>query len=352
MTDISEKILDTLNSTIMCLDTSGTITYINPAGEFLFDSSADSLTGRPFESLLSRVETNSIIDKLHLFRDLEQTVTEHQAQLMLADGRSKLVDYSIYALDRDSDGEAIMVEIRPLERHQEMAQEALRSMQKQVSQHFARGIAHEIKNPLGGIRGAAQLLDRELGEAGLREYTEVIIGEVDRLQVLIDNMLVPAKTINRQAVNILEILEHIRKLLETAEPHRFEFYRDYDPSIPEFRADRNLLIQAFLNLALNAVQAIADDGKITFKTRIDRNVTINKIMHPLVIRIDIIDNGKGIPEDITDTLFLPMVTGRPEGSGLGLPIAQEIISRHGGIIKVENSPQGTVFRTLLPLEPA
>lgn len=352
MTDFSDKILDTLNSTIMCLDASGNIIYVNSPAEILFDSSAASLTGKPFQSLLSQVEPSSIIEKLQNFRDSEQTVTEHQAQIMLADGRCKLVDYSIYSLERDSDSRITLIEIRPLERHQEIAQEALSNMQKQVSQLFARGIAHEIKNPLGGIRGAAQLLDRELDEAGLKEYTEVIIGEVDRLQVLIDNMLVPVSTTNRETVNILEILEHIRKLLETAEPDSFVFHRDYDPSIPEFKADRNLLIQAFLNLALNAVQALGNDGQITFKTRIDRNITIYKVKHPLVIRVDIIDNGKGIPRDIIDTLFLPMVTDKPEGSGLGLPIAQEIISRHGGIIKIEDSPIGTVFRTLLPLEQA
>jgi len=170
--------------------------------------------------------------------------------------------------------------------------------------------------------------------------------------VLIDNMLGPGSSIDKQPVNILEVLEHIRKLLQTAEPDRFKFRRDYDPSIPGILADRNLLIQALLNLALNAVQALGEDGQITFKTRIDRQVTIGKIMHPLAVQIDIIDNGKGISEDLCDTLFLPMVTDKAEGSGLGLPIAQEIISRHGGIIKTERSSTGTIFRTLLPLEQA
>ncbi|MCP4430741.1 MAG: PAS domain-containing protein [Gammaproteobacteria bacterium] len=346
----SDKILDTLNSAIMCLDACGTVVYVNFPGEILFDCSAVALIGKPFEDLLSSVEPNNIIEKIRCFDQSKQTLTEREAQLRLSDGRSKLVDYSIYALDNDSNTAVILVEIRPLERQLEITQDALNNLQKQVSQQFARGIAHEIKNPLGGIRGAAQLLDRELSDPALKEYTEVIIGEVDRLQVLIDNMLGPASHLEKNPVNILEILEHIRKLLETAEPHSFEFRRDYDPSIPEFNADRNLLIQAFLNLALNAVQALVDNGLIIFKTRIERNITINKIMHPLVMLIDIIDNGKGIPENINNTLFLPMVTDKAEGSGLGLPIAQQIISRHGGIIKVESCSEGTIFRTMLPLE--
>ncbi len=347
-----DKILDTLNSTIVCLDASLTVSYLNSTGEILFDASALSLIGKPFEQLLSPVEPNTISAKLSRFNESHHTITEHEAHLTLADGRIMLVDYSIYPLDVESDSKSILVEIRPLDRQVEIAHDVLSNLQKQVSQQFARGIAHEIKNPLGGIRGAAQLLDKELPDSDLKEFTDVIIGEVDRLQVLIDNMLGPGSGIDRHPVNILEVLEHIRKLLQTAEPDRFEFHRDYDPSIPEIMADRNLLIQALLNLALNAVQALGEDGQITFKTRIDRQVTIGKTMHPLVVLIDIIDNGKGIPEDLNHTLFLPMVTDKPEGSGLGLPIAQEIISRHGGIIKAESSTTGTIFRTILPLEQA
>ncbi|MCP3688500.1 MAG: PAS domain-containing sensor histidine kinase, partial [Gammaproteobacteria bacterium] len=153
-------------------------------------------------------------------------------------------------------------------------------------------------------------------------------------------------------VNILEILEHIRKLLETAEPERFQFVRDYDPSIPEFLADRGLLIQALLNIALNAVQALQANGRITFKTRIGRQITIDKTRHPLVVQIDIIDNGAGIAADVANTIFLPMVTSKAKGSGLGLSIAQEIISRHGGSIKFTSADTATVFSVILPLEQA
>lgn len=347
-----DKILDTLNCTIVCLDASLAVSYLNSNGEILFDASALSLIGKPFEQLLSPVEPNTISDKLSRFTGSHQTITEHEAHLTLANGRTMLIDYSIYPLDAEDDSNNILVEIRPLDRQVEIARDVLSNLQTQVSQQFARGIAHEIKNPLGGIRGAAQLLGKELPNSDLKEYTDVIIGEVDRLQVLIDNMLGPGSGLEIHPVNILEVLEHIRRLLETAEPDRVEFRRDYDPSIPEIMADRNLLIQALLNLALNAVQALGDEGQITFKTRIDRQVTIGKTMHPLVVQIDIIDNGKGIPEDLNHTLFLPMVTDKPDGSGLGLPIAQEIISRHGGIIKAESTTTGTIFRTIIPLEQA
>jgi len=348
----SEKILGTLNSAILCLNSDARITYINSTGEMMFGASAAALQGKPFEQLLSQVETNTIQSNLSDFDEAHKTITEHEAKITLANGRSIIADYSIYTLDDDQHPSNIAIEIKPLDRQVEIARETLSNMQNLVSQQFARGIAHEIKNPLGGIRGAAQLLAKEIPQNDLREYTDVIISEVDRLQVLIDNMLGPGALMDKHPVNILEILEHIRKLLETAEPHKFQFRRDYDPSIPEFMADRGQLTQAFLNIALNAVQALEADGEITFKTRIDRQITIGKVMHPLVVQIDITDNGKGISADVSETIFLPMVTDKADGSGLGLPIAQEIISRHGGIIKSESSSFGTTFCTILPLEHA
>ena len=162
----ADKILDTLNSTIVCIDASDTIVYVNFQGEILFDSSAASLMGRSFNSLLSSLEPNNILEKLHYFSESKQTITEHESQLTLADGRSKLVDYSIYALENDTDTGVILIEIRLLEHHLEFAQDALSNLQKQVSQQFARGIAHEIKNPLGGIRGAAAGTHRQYARPG------------------------------------------------------------------------------------------------------------------------------------------------------------------------------------------
>ena len=341
------RILDTLNSSILRVDGEGFIYYANAAAEALFESSATSLVGRRFDALLSQQEPSSILTRLKL--DVI-AFTEHEATITLANGKSIIADYSIYPFElQPTDGE-ILVEIRPLERQAQFAQDELNQLQKQASQQLARGLAHEINNPLGGIRGAAQLLQRALDRPEWSEYTEVIINEVDRLQSLTSNMLGPENPLQCAPVNILEILEHIRKIILAADPDHINVHRDYDPSIPELTADRDMLIQAFLNIARNAVQAIDGNGDITFKTRVARQYTIGQITHPLVMQIDITDSGRGIPQQLGETIFLPMITDKAEGSGLGLPIAQEIISRHGGAIHLQSSDSGTTFSTLLPLE--
>ena len=345
--DPGYRVLDTLNAAILCVDSKRRIRYINAAGEALFESSAASLIGRRFDDLLSQLEPSSILGKLTLD---SIAFTEHEAVITLASGKSIIADYSIYPFgDQPQEGE-IVVEIRQLERQAQFAQDELNQLQQQATQQLARGLAHEINNPLGGIRGAAQLLQREFDHPEWNEYTEVIINEVDRLQLLTSKMLGPASILQRKPVNILEVLEHIRKIVQAAEPDRITIQRDYDPSIPELMADRDLLIQAFLNIARNAVQAIDGAGEIIFRTRVGRQFTIGQITHPLVAQIDIIDSGRGIPADLGETIFLPMITSKAEGSGLGLPIAQDIISRHGGTIHLQSSDCGTTFSTILPME--
>jgi two-component system nitrogen regulation sensor histidine kinase GlnL len=345
-----DKILDYLSSSVICLDADLKLCHLNATGEILFDSSASTLIGRDFNQLFSQVEPSTITAKLGHFVEHRQPMTEHEATITLSSGKSITADYTIYPLDEVEVGGDILIEIKPLDRQVQILRDELSQLQKQASQQFARGMAHEIKNPLSGIRGAAQLLEKEIKQPSMREYTDVIISEVDRLQTLVNNMLGPNVKVNKQSINILEILEPIRSLLLAAEPDRFQIYRDYDPSIPELLADKDQLIQAFLNIAQNAVQALGEDGEITFKTRIGRQVTIGQIKHPLVIQIDISDNGRGISPALCDTIFLPMVTDKPQGSGLGLPIAQEIISAHGGIIKSKSLAIGTRFSTILPLE--
>jgi two-component system nitrogen regulation sensor histidine kinase GlnL len=347
LADPAHHILDTLSASVLYLDSKRCINYVNAAGEALFESSAASLGGRPFDSLLSRVEPSSILTKLSL-----DTIafTEHEALITLASGKSIIADYSIYPFGNRPGDSEIVLEIRPLERQAQFAQDELNHLQQQATQQLARGLAHEINNPLGGIRGAAQLLQKALDRPEWTEYTEVIISEVDRLQLLTNKMLGPVGKLQRKPVNILEVLEHIRKIAHAAEPERIKIHRDYDPSIPELMADRDLLIQAFLNIARNAVQAIDGPGEITFRTRVGRQFTIGQITHPLVVQIDITDSGRGIPRDLGDTIFLPMITSKPEGGGLGLPIANEIISRHGGAIHLQSSDCGTTFSTILPME--
>ena len=341
------RILDTLKSAILCLDGERRISYVNAAAEALFESSAISLTGRRFDDLLSQQEPSSILGKLTLD---SIDFTEHEAIITFASGKSIIADYSIYPFANQPQNGEIVLEIRQLERQAQFAQDELNQLQQQATQQLARGLAHEINNPLGGIRGAAQLLQREFDHPEWSEYTEIIISEVDRLQSLTSKMLGPASKLQHKPINILEVLEHIRKIVQAAEPDRITIQRDYDPSIPELMADRDLLIQAFLNIARNAVQAIDGAGEIIFRTRVGRQFTIGQITHPLVVQIDIIDSGRGIPSDLGETIFLPMITSKAEGSGLGLPIAQDIISRHGGTIHLQTSDCGTTFSTILPME--
>jgi len=345
--DLSHRILDTLKASLLYLDRERRITYVNATAEALFENSAGSLIGRPFTSLLSQVEHSTIADKLALD---SIAMTEHEAVITLANGKSFVADYSIYPCCEQAVNGEVLIENRVVERQAQFAREEFSQIQQHATQQLARGLAHEINNPLGGIRGAAQLLQRELDRPDWIEYTEVIISEVDRLQTLINNMLGPNNRGQRQLINIYEVLEHIHKIIHAAEPDRIEILRDYDPSIPSLMADRDLLIQAFLNIARNAVQAIDDRGEITFKTRIGRNFTIGQITHPLVVQIDISDNGRGVAPSLSETIFLPMITDKAEGSGLGLPIAQEIISRHGGTINLQSSDAGTTFSIILPLE--
>ena len=344
--DLGSRILDTLKAALLCLDRERRITYVNATAELLFDNSAASLVGRPFDSLLSRSEPSTISQ--NLARE-PISMTEHEAVITLASGKSFIADYSIYPdSERDPDS-GILLEIRLLDRQAQIAREEFNQLQQLARQQLARGLAHEINNPLGGIRGAAQLLQRELENPELLEYTEVIISEVDRLRALIANMLGPEIRPQRKPINIYEVIEHIRKIIQAAEPERIRIHRDYDPSIPQMLADRDLLIQAFLNIARNAVQAIDGEGDITFRTRVDRNYTIGQTNHPLVIKIDIIDSGCGVSSELGDSIFLPMITDKSEGSGLGLPIAQEIIFRHGGSLQMQSSCEGTTFSTILPM---
>ena len=215
LTDFGYRILDTLNSSILCLDSKRRINYVNAAGEALFESSAASLNGRLFDSLLSQAEPSSILTKLTLD---SIAFTEHEAVITLASGKSIMADYSIYPFGNQPQEGEVVLEIRPLERQAQFAQDELNQLQQQATQQLARGLAHEINNPLGGIRGAAQLLQKALDRPEWTEYTEVIISEVDRLQLLTNKMLGPASKLQRKPVNILEVLEHIRKIVQPPSP--------------------------------------------------------------------------------------------------------------------------------------
>jgi two-component system nitrogen regulation sensor histidine kinase GlnL len=220
-----------------------------------------------------------------------------------------------------------------------------------VTRSLVRGLAHEIKNPLGGIRGAAQLLEAELLSNELKEYTQIIIEEADRLQQLVDRMLGPNKLPKKQLLNIHDVIERVRTLV-IAENPAVEVWRDYDPSIPDLYGDNDQLIQSILNIVKNAVSALAKtaDPKITLKTRVARQMTLGSKRHKLVAKIQVIDNGPGIPEEIREKIFFPMVTATEGGVGVGLSISQSLINKHNGLIQCESRPGKTVFTIWIPLE--
>ena len=219
-----------------------------------------------------------------------------------------------------------------------------------AARQSVRGIAHEVKNPLGGIRGAAQLLEQRLKEAELIEYTSLIINEADRLKNFIDRMLAPNTKPEFHPANIHELSEYAIHIIQAEKKGALDIKRDYDPSLPEMQIDRGYLIQVLINLLRNAVQAVEDNGEVTVRTRVLRRVTIQQQLHRIVLNLEVMDNGPGIPPEIENGAFYPMITGRAEGTGLGLPIAQQLIQQHGGIIEYERKDLISYFRVLLPIE--
>jgi two-component system nitrogen regulation sensor histidine kinase GlnL len=249
----------------------------------------------------------------------------------------------------------IIVELLPQEQQARQEREERLTDQAQANKELIRNLAHEIKNPLGGIRGAAQLLEMEIEGRGLNEYTQVIIREADRLQSLVDRLLAPHRFPQRMGdVNIHEVCERVRSLIVAEFPRGLRVVRDYDTSIPELRADREQLIQTVLNIAQNACQALterisAGDAMLTFRTRVARQITFGKQRYRLALELHVIDNGPGVPDSIKDRIFYPLVSGRDGGSGLGLTLAQTFVQQHHGLIEVDSVPGRTDFKILIPL---
>lgn len=249
----------------------------------------------------------------------------------------------------------VVIELVEVEQKTKQEREERALDQAQANKELIRNLAHEIKNPLGGIRGAAQLLQMELESKSLTEYTQVIIHEADRLQLLVDRLLAPHRRPHMVGdVNVHEVCERVRSLILAEFPKGLKVVRDYDISVPEFRGDREQLIQTVLNIAHNAAQALADrieagDAKLVLKTRVARRLTINRELHRLALVLHIEDNGPGIPESIRDRIFYPLVSGREGGSGLGLTLAQTFVQQHHGTIECESQPGHTVFKILIPL---
>jgi len=250
----------------------------------------------------------------------------------------------------DIEGATLLVEINDVTRRNQISRENALLIQHGAGRQMIRQLAHEIKNPLGGIRGAAQLLERQLEDPELREYTDVVISETDRLAGLVDSLLGPGGPPNKQPVNVHELLEYVVRLIEAEDQRRLAIRRDYDAGLPEIALDRDQMVQAFLNIARNAWAALEGYGTITLRTRAVTNFTIGDVRHRVIASIEIEDDGPGIPFDLQDSVFYPLVTNRPDGTGLGLPAAQEMISRHGGLIEFDSRPGRTVFFIRIPLD--
>jgi two-component system nitrogen regulation sensor histidine kinase GlnL len=244
----------------------------------------------------------------------------------------------------------VIVELADVTQHQRILRENALLTQLGGSRAMVRQLAHEIKNPLGGLRGAAQLLERQLKDPALHEYTTVIISEADRLAALVDALLGPGQPPRKEPVNIHELVQHVGHLLAAEAPAGVAIERDYDPSLPRLRLDRNQMIQALLNLGRNAIQAVGPRGRIVLRTRALTNASIGSRRYRVVASIQVEDDGPGVPAELKDTVFYPLVTGRQGGTGLGLAVAQDLVGRHDGLIEFDSRPGRTVFTILLPFD--
>lgn len=335
---------DILATAVILVDAQQVIRYLNPAAENLLGVSAYHALERPVNLLLG--DCTELVRALANALSEGASYTEHDLALTL-NGHTLVLSATVSPLD-DAYGSAV-IELHPAAGNVRIARDEQVMAQTQASQALLRQLAHEIRNPLGGIRGAAQLLEGELESSDLREYTQVIIQETNRLQGLLDRLLTPAKRPVVQPVNIHEVLERVRSLLQAEFP-RLQFQCDYDTSLPELAGDPEQLIQAVLNIARNAAQAMNGDGRISFRTRVARQVTLAMKLWKLAIRVDVVDNGPGIPEDMLSRVFFPLVSGREGGSGLGLTLAQSLVQRHEGAIHVESQPGRTCFSIYLPIK--
>lgn len=342
------KILDHINEAILLFSNELTLTYINSAGEVLFADSAKHLIGHSAKHLF-KTSNSALFHNLQQCLEMHEPLVDRELPLNLV-SQNITVNFIATPMVENSQLSGILVELQQVDRHLRVTKEEQLLAQQNTSRMLARGLAHEIKNPLGGLRGAAQLLDLELKDPELKEYTQIIIAESDRLQGLMDKMLGPNKPAHKCRLNIHQTLERIRQLVSAETSNDIKLTADYDPSIPEIFADQNQLIQAFLNIVRNAVQAFQDGGEIILKTRIQRNMTIGRKHYKLCTKIDIIDNGPGITPDLMGQIFYPMITGRAEGTGLGLSIAQSLINLHDGLIECTSEPGQTIFSIYLPLE--
>jgi len=345
------EVLDALVTSVFLLDQDLTVAYLNAAGQTLLGLGANQAIGRRFTELARGAETlGALFERAHMGGE---GVVQRELAWPGAGGVDRILDCAVTQV---AFGQVprLLLEIEDITQHRRLTRENALLAQLGGSRLMVRQLAHEIKNPLGGLRGAAQLLERELLDPSLREYTRVIISEADRLANLLDSMLGPGRPPAKQLVNVHELLERVYHLLRSEAPPGVAIDRDYDPSLPALAVDPNHIIQAMLNLGRNAIQALAGGAvpapRLVLRTRAANSVSIGARRHRLVASIQFEDNGPGVLSEIRDTIFYPLVSGRSEGTGLGLGIAQDLVSRHGGLIEFDSVPGRTVFVIFLPMD--
>jgi two-component system nitrogen regulation sensor histidine kinase GlnL len=345
---LPSQILENLTTTVLTFDAQLRLTSINPAGEMLFEISAKKIIGQKLVELLPHARR--LVKALEKALDSGHPFTARGVSLKLPGNKAITIDCTVSPLIDATPEAALLVEITQIDRLLRLTRDENMLDRQSANRAVLRGLAHEIKNPLGGLRGAAQLLERELPDKSLREYTRIIIHEADRLRNLVDRIIGPHQPLKKQPVNIHEVLEHVRRLMLVEIPVGLTILCEYDPSLPELQAEPEQLIQAVLNIMRNSAEAMHNQGTIRLRTRAERQFTIGHKRHRLVLRADIEDTGPGIPEELQEHIFYPMVTGKAGGTGLGLSIAQDIIAKHGGLIECRSHPGQTVFSIYLPLE--
>ncbi|HKJ87306.1 MAG TPA: nitrogen regulation protein NR(II), partial [Gammaproteobacteria bacterium] len=320
------QILESLATAVLTFDERQQLDWMNPAAEELFAIGLRQGQDRSLEGLFPGC--TNLVRRAREVLTQPRVVSEREVWLQRPGDGNRLVDITLSPLPLEGDRLGLLVEATLTDRRSRIAQEGRRIEEQRALRRVVRGLAHEVKNPLGGLRGAAQLLATHLPDPSLTEYTDVIEHEVNRLLKLLDSLQGPRRTMSRGPVNIHQVLERVRRLVSAEAPPGVEILFDYDPSLPEITADFDQLVQVFLNLAQNAVQAVADrkEGRVTLRTRVERNYTIKGQRHPLALRVEVGDNGPGIPEEEQSQIFYPLVTSRAEGRGLGLSIAQDLVT--------------------------
>jgi two-component system nitrogen regulation sensor histidine kinase GlnL len=344
--------LELLATAVVVVDAEYIVRYANQSAENLLGAGAKSLLGQSFPALFAdgRALEAMLAEAVAVrWSYRAQTVSYERA------GREPM-PLSCLVAPVDLPGLPLLAELRPIQEQLRLEREERLLDQQEATRELLRNLAHEIKNPLGGLRGSAQLLERELERRPeLKEYTQVIIKEADRLQVLLDRLLTPRRAVRLSQLNIHEVLERVRSLVQAEFPHGISVLRNYDPSVPDLVGDIEQLIQAVLNVVRNAAQALLSGahggrgGAIVLRTRTARQVTIARQRHRLALELQVIDDGPGVPEDIRDRVFNPLVSGREGGSGIGLALVQTYVQNHGGVVEFDSRPGRTVFTLLLPL---